>query len=88
MATFNVTGTVTDADGLSTPFTGSFTTASPPVVNSVTISPQSAPAGTLRTITISATDPNTPGGPLTYTCSVNGTPATATAQANVFTFTA
>lgn len=88
MATFNVTGTATNvATGQSATLTGSFvTTAAPPVISSITVVPQSAAAGTLRTITINATDPQ--GGVLTYTCLVNGAPATATAQPNVFTYTA
>ena len=88
MANLTVTGTVTDSAGLSTPFTGNITTLSGPVINGVVITPQSAPAGTLRTITINATDPNTPPLALTYTCLVAGTPATATSQPNVFTYMA
>jgi hypothetical protein len=85
--TFNVTGTATNTTtGQSSPFSGSFTDSAPPVINSVTITPQAAAPGTLRTITISATDPNTPASPLSYTCLVNGTAATATSQPNVFTF--
>lgn len=86
MATLQVTGTVTDAGGLRTPFTGTIVTQSAPVITSVVVSPQSAPTGTLRTITINATDVD--GGPLTYTCFVEGVAATATAQPNVFTFVA
>lgn len=87
MATLQVTGTVTDNAGLVTPFTGTIITQNTaPVVDSVVVSPQSAPAGTLRTITINAHDAE--GGPLTYTCFVEGVAATATAQPNVFTFTA
>jgi hypothetical protein len=86
MATLNVTGTVTDATGMVTTYSGTLTTQSAPIVDSVVITPQSAPVGTLRTITINAHDVD--GGPLTYTCSVGGVAATATAQPNVFTFTA
>ena len=86
MATFNVTGTVTNSDGVSTPFTGAFTTTEAPVINSVSVSPNSAPPGTQRTITINATDPQ--GEALSYTCQVNGVNATPTAQRNVFTFVA
>jgi hypothetical protein len=86
MANLTVTGTVTDAAGLSTPFTGNITTLSGPVISSVVIAPQSAPSGTLRTITINATDPQ--NSAMTYTCLVAGVAATSTAQPNVFTFTA
>jgi len=86
MATLQVTGTVTDAQGLTAPFTGTIQTQSAPVVSSVTVSPQSAPVGTLRTITINASDAE--GGPLTYACFVEGQAATPTAQPNVFTFMA
>lgn len=86
MAVLQVTGTVTDNAGLQTPFTGTITTQSAPVVQSVVVSPQSAPAGTTRTITINATDPD--GGALTYTCFVEGQAATPTGQPNVFTFVA
>jgi hypothetical protein len=78
MATFNVTGTAVNAAG-SVPFTGTITTVDLPVIQSVVIVPQSAPPGTLRTITITAT------GATSYTCLVAGVPATATAQPNVFT---
>jgi hypothetical protein len=86
MATLNITGTVTNASGVATPFTGTITTVEAPVVSSVVVNPASAPAGTMRTITINASDPQ--GQALTYTCKVNGTNATATAQPNVFTFVA
>lgn len=84
MTTYNITGTVTNTSGGVANITGSFTTvASPPVINSVVVNPASAPAGTLRTITISATDPQ--GQALTYTCLVNGVAATTTTSPNVFT---
>lgn len=86
MATLNVTGTVTDAGGLQTPFSGTIVTQTAPVIDSVNIVPQSAPVGTSRTITINAHDAE--GGTLTYTCFVEGVAATQTAQPNVFTFTA
>ena len=74
--------------GWFTPFTGTITIVDslPPVIDSVTVNPQSAPAGTLRTITISAHDPQ--GQPLTYTCKVGSVDAQPTAQPNVFTFVA
>jgi hypothetical protein len=68
MAILQVTGTVVDGDGLSTPFTGTINTSTPPVISSVTIVPQSAPVGTTRMITIVAV--GTP--PLTYNLSVSG----------------
>lgn len=86
MTTYQITGTATNAAGLSMPFSGTINTSPavlPPVVNSVSVVPQTAPAGTLRTITINASDPQ--GQPLTYTCLVSGSPATPTAQANIFT---
>jgi hypothetical protein len=86
MATLNVTGTVTDGSGLSSPFTGTITVHTAPVIDSVVVTPQAAPVGTLRTITINAHDAE--GGTLTYTCFVEGQAATPTAQPNVFTFTA
>lgn len=87
MATLQVTGTVTDNVGLVTPFTGTIVTQNTaPVVDSVVVSPQSAPTGTARTITITAHDVE--GGALTYTCFVEGVAATPTGQPNVFTFTA
>ena len=86
MATLQVTGTVKDAQGLTTPFTGTINTQSAPVVSSVVVTPDPAPVGTKRTITINAADAE--GGPLTYTCFVEGQAATPTAQPNVFTFVA
>jgi hypothetical protein len=86
MAILQVTGTVTDSDGVVTSYSGTLTTQSAPVIDSVVITPQSAPIGTLRTITITAHDVD--GGTLAYTCNVGGVAATATAQPNVFTFTA
>jgi hypothetical protein len=86
MSILNITGTATNQAGVATSFTGTISVVDAPVVNSVVVNPQSAPAGTMRTITINATDPQ--GQPLTFTCKVNGTNATATAQPNVFTFVA
>jgi len=86
MSSLAVTGTVTNEAGLSVPFTGIINTLDAPVVSSVSVSPDPAVAGTLRTITIAATDPQ--GQALTYTCKVNGVDATPTATPNVFTFTA
>jgi len=86
MSTLNVTGVVTNESGASSPFSGAITVIDPPVVNSVVVNPQSAPAGTLRTITVNATDPQEQA--LTYACKVNGVDATPTAQPNVFTFVA
>ena len=73
MATVTFSGTAVDDAGLSTPFSGTFTTTVPnqgPIINSVTAVPQSAPVGTSRTVTVSATDPE--GGPLTYNLTVGG----------------
>lgn len=85
MATVTFIGTVTDSAGASAPFTGTINVANAPIISSVSVVPLSAPAGTLRTITINATDPNTPPLPLKYTCKVNNVAATPTAVPNVFT---
>jgi len=84
MATYNVTGTVSNG-AVAVPFTGTITAVAPPVVNSVVVVPDPAAAGTLRTITINASDPQSL--PLTYTLQVAGATATVTAQPNVFTVT-
>jgi hypothetical protein len=87
MSSLAVTGTVVNESGLSVPFTGIINTIDAPVVNSVSVSPDPAVAGTLRTITIAATDPQ--GQALLYTCKVNGVDATPVeGQPGVFTFTA
>lgn len=87
MATLQVTATVTDNAGLQTVFSGMLIDVqNAPVINSVVVTPAAAPAGTLRTITINASDAE--GGPLTYTCFVEGQAATPTGQPNVFTFVA
>jgi len=86
MSSMAVTGTVTNESGLSVPFTGIINTIDAPVVSSVSVSPDPAVAGTLRTITIAASDPQ--GQNLTYTCNVNGVAATPTATPGVFTYTA
>lgn len=62
MSVVQVAGTVTDANGLSSPFTGTITINTPPVVASVTAVPQAAVAGTMRTITVVASG----SAPLTY----------------------
>lgn len=87
MTTYNITGTVTNKSGLFGNITGTLTTttatALAPVINSVVVTPSSAPTGTLRTITINATDPQ--GQALTYTCLVNNTAAVSTiSNPNVF----
>jgi predicted secreted protein len=64
MATFPITITVTDANGLTQSFTAFADTQAPPVISNVTVVPQSAPAGTSRTVTVTATG----AGPLSYTC--------------------
>jgi hypothetical protein len=87
MSSLAVTGTTTNEAGLVAQFTGIINVIDPPVVNSVSVSPDPAVAGTLRTITIVATDPQ--GQNLTYTCKVNGVDATPVAGSpGVFTFTA
>lgn len=87
MSTLQITGTVTDADGNQSSFTGQIVVQNAPVVQSVVVTPLSAPAGTLRQIKINATDAD--GGPLTYTCFVDGQPATQdAADPSLFTFTA
>lgn len=80
--TYQVTGAASNAGG-STGFTGQITVEDPVVLPpsnvSVTIVPASAPPGTLRTITITAT------GATSYTCSAPGLSVQPTAQPNVFT---
>jgi hypothetical protein len=83
----NISGTVTNAGGASQPFTGTIEIVEAPVISGVTVVPQSAPSGTLRTITVVAHDPQDLA--LTYECTVNGAPAAAVAgQPGVFTVTA
>lgn len=87
MSSLAVTGTVTNESGLSSPFTGIITVVDAPVIASLDVSPASAAPGTLRTITVNATDPQ--GQALTYTCKVNGVDATPVAgQPGKFTYTA
>jgi hypothetical protein len=87
MSSLAVTGTVTNESGLSTPFTGLINVIDPPVVGVISVSPDPAAAGILRTITVPATDPQ--GQNLTYTCKVNGVDATPVeGQPGVFTYTA
>jgi len=59
-----ITITVTDANGLSATFTAFADVQVAPVISSVTVVPQSAPAGTPRTVTVNATG----AAPLSYTC--------------------
>lgn len=57
--------------------------ALPPSISSVTVVPASAPAGTLRTITVKAAEP-----PLSYACTIPGHAVTQNATSkNVFTVT-
>jgi len=87
MTTLTITGLVTDTGGASSPINGVISVLSPPVVDSVIVSPPSGPLGTLFTITVNAHEVNVPPQlPLTYTVFVNGAPATPTAQANIFTY--
>jgi hypothetical protein len=90
MSILTITGTVKNEAGLETAFTGTINVVDPvvrpPVVSSVVVTPASAPVGTLRRITITASDPQ--GQVLTYTCKVGTQNATPVAgQPNVFTFT-
>lgn len=59
-----ITITVTDANGLTASFTAFADVQTPPVISSVTVVPQSAPAGTSRTVTVNATG----SAPLSFTC--------------------
>jgi len=70
MSTKQITGTVRNADGGMAPFSGTISIAGIPVINSVTVTPQSAVVGTPRIIRVLATDPD--GLALTYECSVDG----------------
>ena len=67
MTTITISGVVTNAGGASQIFGPVTATAvSAPIVDSVTILPASAPAGTARVLTITAHDTNTPAQVLTY----------------------
>lgn len=81
--TVTITGFVTDSGGASSPFNAVATVVDAPVISAVDVNPASAPAGTTRTITITASDPQ--GQTLAYTCLVNGVAATPTATPGVFT---
>ncbi len=86
MAVHDFIAKVTNSKGNSANAPGHITTIDPPVISNVTVVPDPALAGTLRTITITATDPA--GLALTYALTVDGVAATAVAgQPNVFTFT-
>lgn len=89
MSTLTVTGEVKNESNLVATFTATINVIDapkPPVVKSVTVAPDPAPAGTLRTITIVASDPQ--GQALTYTCKVGTQNATPVAgKPGVFTFT-
>lgn len=87
MSSLAVTGTATNESGLSSPFTAIINVIDAPLISGVTISPDPAVAGTLRMITVAATDPQ--GQNMTYTCKVNGVDATPVAgQPGKFTYTA
>ena len=86
MSNKTISGVVADSQGATTPFSGTINITDSPVINSVVVSPDPAPVGTMRTITITATDPQ--GLALTYTCLVDGIAATpVTGQPNKFTVT-
>jgi len=69
MANVIFSGSVVDPNGVSAPFSGLITVNTPGVgITSVTVVPQSAPAGTLRMITIVATGLS----PLIYNLTVGG----------------
>jgi len=76
MATFTGTGTAVNEAGISTPFSFTINTAEPVVINSVTVTPQMAAPGTLRTITVVATDPQ--GQTVTLNASLPGYTVTKT----------
>lgn len=87
MSTLIVSGTVTNEDGAVRQFSGTLEVVDPPVIDSVVVEPASAPAGVLRTITVTAHDPSDQD--LTYTCKVNGVDATPVeGSPGVFTFQA
>ena len=87
MATQTVTVKVSNKFGSADAQTGFVIEEGPsdqePVIQSIRIEPASAPPGTTRTITVLASGSE----PLTYTCTVGGTPATPTNLPNVFTYT-
>jgi hypothetical protein len=86
MAIHNIIVKVTNSGGGSVTGGGTINVVDPPVIQSVTATPDPAPAGTLRTITINATDPA--GLALSYTCTVDGIADPAvTGHPNQFTVT-
>jgi hypothetical protein len=86
MSTMTVAGTITNSGGAIANFTGTINIVDPPVIDSVSVSPDPAAPGTLRTITVVAHDPQ--DQQLTYSCQVNGVDATPTETPHVFTFQA
>ncbi len=84
MAKKHITGVVTNSAGATAPFSGDIDITEVPVISSVTVTPQSAPAGTVRLIRIVAADPQ--GLPLAYVCLVDGVPAAPTANVGEFTW--
>lgn len=86
--TIEIVAKVTDADGQESTWSGTLVKEDappPPLVVTGTVVPQSAPAGTERTITITAS-----GGvpPFSYTCTADGVPLTAVpGSPNVFKVT-
>lgn len=89
MSTLKVKAVLTDENGNTATWTGDLQQQRAPTLTGSVV-PASAIAGTTRTITLTGADVD--GGVLTYTCEVETaegsnifTPATPTAQPNVFT---
>ena len=77
---------VTNSKGASASAPGHINIVDPPVISSVTVTPDPAPAGTLRTIVINATDPA--GLALSYSLTVDGVAVNpVSGQPNQFTIT-
>ena len=74
MALKTIAVKVTNALGLSTDGSHPLTVADPPVISAINVTPDPAPANTLRTITVSASDPQNLA--LTYAVTVDGVAAT------------
>jgi hypothetical protein len=82
--TLNITGEVSDEAGNVVAYSATATVNLPPEISSVVIDPEDAPANAVRTITVTASDPD--NDLLEYTCLVDGQPATPTATPGVFTY--
>ena len=86
MSIKSITGTVTNSAGKSVEFGGQVNIKDDPVVTDVLVTPDPAPSGTMRIITVTATDPR--NSILTFTCQVDGLEAKPVdGRPNQFTIT-